>query len=1138
MSNDHGVDISLFLGDPLQEPSEIQFLDKLYADLTERGRNAIIFANFFAGRLKQQTDFLIITSKCACVVELKNYNLPVFGQVNGAWELKRHDGTLSKRLGERNPYHQALQAKYSISDEMHLLQNDHPELPAPPNNKKYYQTLESVVCLFPDIPAGSQLTPGDYKTYVKGYPDFLQFLLSSTTNPGWSKDNWLKLAMKLGLRCEQLSDTAQPDRHLAIEQCEEYIRRFLDYYGNNLTELVPTEMTADGNLCEMKSLLGFLDRGTNFQVIGPSGSGKTHLIKHFAIQSISHGFAPIFVQAKYFTGRLSDLLDRSVAHLHPGKIIHLLKSFPIAGRRPYLIIDGVNECPSQQLSSLIETLQALILRKKYIIIMTTQTEIKLPPELKGSIVRLKYLTNLEKKEGILHSYLPEYEADIVEVLDALKTPFEISLAADCAIELGGNFTKYELFNYYTRKSLGNEKSVSIAFRILVKIAEILAHRLSTAMPISEFMRIAESTIETFDYKIDTVESILKSKIVEVTQGYFAFSHEMIQRFFEAEALLSSCESAEALASEMEKPRNYDLAEFVLGAMSNSKDAKRLLRLSAFYRLLYECIFGRYGSHAKAAINSEVIDLYKKAHEQLKKIDLVFTPGKGPFWRNLQIVCSNWSEYEVALMGAIGEAFSDGFFIKQTLRLFIKTERTCFKLLETKGFPENLKTNLRNELFANLYVWVSPNSLPVSKIFQTLRFKLIKNVAPELLNITKRFLIDLDKQPLGILALICELTKYETSLIAELPRLLRRCWGTGIYHLRLQALDAARDATFHNMDTALRDKIIEVIQSLDWEKNILLSTAILEVLSAYGAIETGITVDDAMEEIHRVLRPPANMEKEIHISEDMSMEAFLNQSAYNIFSKIFEDIYQGVYYEAIEKLNTDDLLRFLVMAGLGAPSESMSVSDILRRLLEFNDSRTLPVFERWATIPKSNCVAIQDTVESFLLAIIGMARFRGSPPILRGPRRDDEAAWDTYREILYWLHKPSIGEETVRRNCEPCWERLLQRFCRAAIDPLMRIQDAIHSEIRIARDLCKDLMTFFPLEIRDLLEAGLEVRSELTSLFGDHSWFKKDHVKFMIESLEEIGSEASIPVLEKLIEDPNVGRIAAKAIRTIRGRIII
>lgn len=1152
--NLHHVD--LFLGAPLQEPSEIQFLNTLCTHLGERKAQAIIFANFYTGRFKQQVDFLVITSNCACVVELKNYNVPVFGEINGPWELRNTDGTLIEELSERNPYHQAREAKYAISDEMHWLSRDHPELPTPPENRKFFSMMESVVCIFPDIPSGSQVTLGDYKTHIKGYSKFLEFLFSSMNSPRWTKDDWLIFAMKLGLRQEGFSEAAHPEKRVALDSTEAYIKRFLDFYGRNLPELAVTEMTMEGKPCNLDSLLPLLHSQKNFQLIGPSGSGKTHLIKHLSVQSISAGYAPVFVPAKYFLGKLSELLNRTVAHLHPGNAGQLLKSLASSGRRPFLIIDGVNESPIRQFGPLIETLQAFALRQKFSVIITSRSELDLPAEISGPIIYLNYLTK-EEKLKVASVYLTEPESIIEVMFDALRTPFEVFLAVQSAREAGKHITKYELFNSYSRRCLELGEDSSLAFRILVKVAQIMAERFSNAVLLSEFKRIAEAVTESVRAKPDAIATALESGLIEVQHGNLSFSHEMIQRFFEAEAILLG----DACTEEMSKPRNYHLADFVLGAQADTESAKKLVRLNAFQNLLSEGFEGHFGKYVIEAIHSDIAQLFEKAKIELKEIDFIFTPQKGPFGTNLELVGGmKWTSYESALMGTIGRAFMKGFLIDPVLRLVQETERMCFKLLDSKGFPDQMRIRLRNDLFPLLYVWQSEKSPSVSKIFSGISTSKIwfeQGENSELARLTESAFMNLEKQPLGVLYLLCEIIKRSerSSVIPQLPRFLRHCWNTGIYHLRLEALSAIQMVN-RQVNGRLRTEIAETVKALDWENNVGLSTEILETLTYYDAIEMGITVEDASEEIHRLLYPTPESEKEIRELQSLSKEwndihkpefgekihekepdEVQNQFVYTAYMKIFEDVFQGVYNEAIERLEKDELRRFLTMAALGAPSDALFVGTILNRLLELDDPRTLPAFEKWAAIPDHKPFMIQDAIEAFLLGIVGLARHTDNPPLLKRPQRDDEAAWQCYREMLFWLHKPSIEEQTVRKNCAPCWQRLLGRFSHAAIDPLMRIQGGILDGFSARLGYYKDPATFFPSEVKDILEAGLEAKSELTSLFGDHIYFKKDHGNFMVQMLEEVGNETSIPLLEKLMESTDIGQIAVKAIRAIRARIV-
>jgi len=653
-------------------------------------------------------------------------------------------------------------------------------------------------------------------------------------------------------------------------------------------------MVMERNPYTFESLTSSLAQTCNLQVIGPSGSGKSHLIKHLAIKSMQDGYAPVFLPAKYFSKKFSDLLERSIAHLYPGKATELLNDFDVVGKCAYLIVDGINECPNRKLPALLETLQAFVLRKRCPVIITTQKKIELPCELEGVVVELAYLSNSEKGH-ILKVYLDEAPTKIKEILGALKTPFEVSLAAESLSELGKAFTKYELFYSYTRKCLGNGESGSLGFRILVRIAEILSERLSTAIPISEFHRIAEGFIPRSESSPPVIEVILKSKIVEIAQRSFSFTHEMIQRFFEAESLLSKCESTPILTEEMVKPRNHHLAEFILAAQPNSATIRKLLPLPAFYGFFHECIQGHFGPKVEAAIKLEIFGLFAKNHKELDQIDVFIEPGKDYFHR-IRIIGQSISEYEAALLVSVGEAFiSMGLFVEETLALLRATERACLSILDHKGLPEDERIKLLNNFFASLYLWQSADSPAIGRIVNALchGHSFQREIAPRISTMLRELTEDLDAQPLGILYIMCELFKYDPFSVRQLPKLLRRCWDTGIYNLRIDALESVQSLQAYVTDT-LRDEVIQLINSLDWEGNILVSTTMNDVLCSYGAIETIVTVEEAKNEIHLVLYPPKNLKEEIKGITDIPFEEFLNYSACNLYYRMFEDIFQDVY----------------------------------------------------------------------------------------------------------------------------------------------------------------------------------------------------------------------------------------------------
>lgn len=1117
------------------------FLARLQEDLHNHNQGGLIFANFFAGRHKQQIDFLVITENCVCVVELKNYNAPVFGDINGPWVQKMSDGSC-KKLGDQNPYDQGRNAKYSIIDEMNKLRNNNPELPAPD-----LSNVESVVCIFPQIPTGSQLPKGDFKTYIKAYPDFLRFLFVTSANPGWTKNNWLTFARNLGLN--------EPEDPIQAK-AREYLARFLDYYGQDLTNFVPLGITIDGNYHEIESLISKLDAFNSLQLIGPSGCGKTFLSKYLAVRSISYGYAPIFITAKYFSGRLKDLLDRCIAPFIADTAFNLFDTLSGALLQPLLIIDGVNECPAMQIRSLLETLQAFILRQKCPILLTTQSPLILPEEIKGPTAQMSYLSETEKRE-VIASLMPQPPKALTAILPVLKTPYELFIAARSTLELGDEPTKYELFNVYARKCLERGKDSVLGFRILVKAAQILAERLCMALAQSEFKRIAEVFSESLHSSPAAYETIVRSGLIKLEQGYFSFYHEMIQHFFEAEALLSDYSTAADLVEEIEKPRNHHLAEFILGALGDINEAKILIKKSVFQNLLLGGMQSHYGSFIKAAILSDISTLFEKAYECLKELDLDLESQEVPLRLGLRPLTKIiFNSYEMKLLDLTGKLFLKGNFVDEILKLIDETDKKCLNLFKSKGYEgSKYNASLKSDLFASTYFWLSAQSLPVAYIFNGIRLGYFRDnaiIVHENQSIKDRF-DNLESATVGILLFLCEILKKSPShFVSKLPKMLKRCWETQIYHLRIEVLEAVEIAESH-IDGPFRSEIITFLNEQLSPQNFILNTAIFETLARYEALETFVSIETAKVEVSRVLdtsEEDFDWDKEYNLLSDIVEEEKLKQEvgispedlkckyAYNLYSKAFEDVFQGVYYEAIYDLGQEELLKFLTKAALGAPDNAFFTDNILYQLLKIDDLRALPAFMKWGLIPVSEAtICIQFSVESYILSVIGLARHNKTPLRLQRPLREDEEAWQIYGEILFWLHKPSINNEVLREKCASCWQILLGRCRFAAVDPLMRIEETISNFAGKIPGGFKQLHVEFKSEVKVILETVLREKSKLSSLFKDGEWRGAERQRFIITMLEKVGDLNSIPILEHLLESPEVGAIAADAIRIIKAQTL-
>src|SRR5271169_3338388 len=144
----------ILIGSPL-EGEEAQFLVRLCSDLSD---TCLVLANFevVSRNTSRQIDFLIVSETNRGLIELKCFRGPVLGSENGAWSLRDFAKNLVPYAGE-NPWNQAVQAKYALSDEMSMFAKSHPEIQAP-SDTHFYKEFDATVCIFPGVHPDSKLT--------------------------------------------------------------------------------------------------------------------------------------------------------------------------------------------------------------------------------------------------------------------------------------------------------------------------------------------------------------------------------------------------------------------------------------------------------------------------------------------------------------------------------------------------------------------------------------------------------------------------------------------------------------------------------------------------------------------------------------------------------------------------------------------------------------------------------------------------------------------------------------------------------------------------------------------------------------------------------------------------------------------
>jgi hypothetical protein len=337
-----------------------------------------------------------------------------------------------------------------------------------------------------------------------------------------------------------------------------------------------------------------------------------------------------------------------------------------------------------------------------------------------------------------------------------------------------------------------------------------------------------------------------------------------------------------------------------------------------------------------------------------------------------------------------------------------------------------------------------------------------------------------------------------------------------YHLRLEALRVA-ERNAGTLQDFVREEMKAFLSTLH-SNHLGLSSAIVEALLAYGMVQSPVTADEVAHELTEILAIPDDSVAELR--------------AYRAISNIFEDVFQGAYWDAIERLSSAERVQLLTMAAMGAPPYGCSIDWIIAELLKAGDEKSLPAFVLWSLGINPRCGSHQDATRTFLLAVIGCAQFLREPLPFVKLETDAERAWETYGAILFWIHKPGLTLEETRAKCASLWNRLRTELAFEAVDPLFYMgQFAYRKSPFDEGDLFRELCAKFSEDVRFILEFSLKNRGRLTSIFGQFR-FAEDIPAFIIRSLGAVGNRHTIRLLEQFVDSPDLGSLSVDVIRKL------
>ncbi len=1132
----------IFIGTPL-EGEEARFLRALHADLS--GREALILANFEAeGR---QIDFVVVTPKYTALLEHKHFPLPIFGQQNGDWEYFNAAGARVRYSGG-NPWQQARGAKYALSDAMRKFQRECRDAPGPTDGKGFYAQFAAFVCICPRIDPRSQVTKGDYKVAVASYEEVLGKILSEAKPSSWSLDNWTAFAEKhLSLTGSTLEQATNPDVSDAIDKVRTYRSRVEAVIGAGLPPLLPGPAGAAYGSGIVNALL----EPRNFFLVGPSGSAKTFHLHHAALALAASGDElPLLLEAKrYRGGDFWTLLRSGTAPLLRGDPIELLQAIQCCGLRPVLMLDALNECPERHLPDLLLGMQAFALQYDARAVVTSQVRVELSGDIACEAIEMSRPDADHKRSIFAYHAGLSPSADLDVFCSGFSSAYDLTIAGRCHSSKISPGSRTELYDRYVRRCLPEHTAIQSA--LLRMMAGEMGRALSLVCSRDQFERTAERFLGEQRAPLARLDEIRQCRLVVLEDNLFSFEHESLLDYFRAEDLRRSVEGVDELVVELRKPRNAALLEFVIPRLSEEADVEAVLSVAYEPSLLSRGLAGGCGRRAQSVLARQGEALLDAAAQDLSSIELTCRAvpvdrGQRRFDGFDVVGSRQWTDFDRRLCVLIGQNIGHPRLQGRFLDLMELTE-WALRVASSEG--------ARRSRFKPDFVWQQAvhifggiltrrtMEVPCSSILSALlRSRMHRSHYEQGLPIRAN-LMERVRRGMGdhfaMLMLFEDLSQSAGSgdVAADLD-LIERGWETGVYILRCGALDLlqAMSGRVHEDWPGELGHIREMLHRFDAGNNILLSTHLVETMASYEGFDPPVSFETALEGMRALVASgAANDPGIIDLAEVTGATPAdrLASLAHGSLAKIFEDVFQGVYYEAYGALSVEERRDILLLAA-NDREPGMFTEWILKELLSYGGGVALPVFERFASQVDAEALCVQETVARFVIGVRGCAQWSETPPRYHGVGSPEDVAWRLVGEILFWVFRSEEAEDCLPQARE-LWSHLSGPATLAVADVLFRIANS--SWLLRVGGPPLDLVALFASELGPILEYCLANRGSLPTIFRRGGGDSRGLVRFVIDGLARIGAAGTLPVLRAMADDQEFGKDAIGAIQAIQRGVV-
>ena len=1101
--------VEIYIGAPLEHGSDRQILARVAELLEAHGTSAILIANtHFGGR---QIDLIVAVEQGAAVLEAKGYNAPVRGGENGAWQVRLASGEWKDI---RNPHTQTIDARHAVRDAMRQFAGE--EAPYP----------DAGLVFLPRLPGGSAVKTGNFKVILAEAVS-LASALPTTAQGGWPLARWRAFAQAQRLMpVSSLEAALDPLLLEADELLSRYAGTFSRTYGPIAAELVSGTCRRDDEPLSFDELASRAVEEPSLALIGPSGCGKSLFSCSLALAAIARGEVSIILAAKDFDGSLSEVANREVTLLGAPSAKLLINAALRSGRPLLFVIDGYNECAPAERQRLTRGIAAAARRYEARIILSGQSPVE-----RADLLDLHEYTvqrpERETKLAIARQAADGAKDDALRsLLDTVTSGLEARIVGELAKQLPAGTSRYGLFDLYVRERLGSDASNGI--KALSRVAGVMFDRLTFGVSVRELDRLFDKE----GLGASLLQVLQSGGLLERRGDRFTFSHEMFLNVFAAEAVVRQADgSADTILQRIASPRHAETKILIVAAIDDDALRLRVLAGTTDPEIIEACLRGQCGRAPQRWANGRCDAILASVAEEIEVLSFEVDPTGFMGVTVNSATLREWPEEDRAVLLAIPGELAAGRRLDGVLELVGAMDvRLASEHRRLRAHLSDNKVALRSGLFACCYVGVAWKPMGLAQIFAPARNGSLSTGADEALEFNLKPRLAAEGLSHGQLYLLLQLhrrARHDGPPIADiLPGILERSWPFAPYHLRLDLMECCGFAGWNATDEDRR-ALIHAVESLPRAENLFLSTAIVDALKFLGALN-----EQESEHLETVR---ANIAEALQDELDPDRCAL----ACAIWTGQFDHPFEGAYCEAWRELSAGDRKKLLRMAARGV--EDISIGLFLVPLMvgiaSEGDPAAGPLIERFAALPATRSVMLQDAIQNFAMAHIALG-YLGCPL----PERPAElpsaaaAALIACGDILYWLNRVDMTMAERRENCAAPLRVLSNHPAgvAAAVLDEFGLPDFMFSEslkqLPGTGTTSASIAAAFPGVTADILRAALKDPDRQRGYFD---FFNLDHLmRGCLSGLGHWGTVDDIDLIRPWSGHPKLGRYAIATIKRL------